>query len=286
MVLAWSQDRVGPICRTVEDCAMVFSVIHGADPKDNSTVTTPFNFDPNIKLASLRIGVDMNGTNGSNGAPKEFVDKLRELGMKPRDVGARPTVGGISDGQGGLNTEYASAFDDYVQRKAKEINLDLTTLSVPTQRGAPFPGANGETGVPADGMAPANWNPRFVGGRLVRGYEYLNQQRRRYVLISKWAEFMKDLDLFIGNPGADIAPNAQTGHPCTVVPYKFDVPQTGRPNTPATAGAAPAPAQPTLNPQPICAVIVGNLYNDDKILSVAHQFQVHDETVNRHPSLA
>jgi hypothetical protein len=104
------------------------------------------------------------------------------------------------------------------------------------------------------------------------------------VLISKWAEFMKDLDLFIGNPGADIAPNAQTGHPCAVLPYKFDVPQTGRPNTPPVAGAAPTPPQPVLNPQPICGVIVGNLYNDDKILSVAHQFQVHDDTVNRHPS--
>jgi Asp-tRNA(Asn)/Glu-tRNA(Gln) amidotransferase A subunit family amidase len=297
MVLAWSQDRVGPITRTVEDAAMVFSVIHGADPKDNSTVTTPFSFDPNIKLASLRIGVDMKGTNGTNGAPKEFVDRLQELGMKPVDIGARPTVPGISDGLGGLNTEYASAFDDYVQRKAKEIGLDLNTLTAPTQRGAAFPGAEGATGVPADAMAPANWNPRFVGGRLVRGYEYLNQQRRRYVLISKWAEFMKDLDMFIGNPNSDVAPNAQTGHPCAVVPYKFDVPQqfgggAGRAGgagaaTPPGAGATtPAPQPPALNAQPICAVIVGNLYNDDKILSVAHQFQVHDATVNRHPSLS
>ena len=281
MVLAWSQDRVGPICRTVEDCAMVFSVIHGSDPKDNSTVTTPFSFDPNIKLASLRIGVDLKGTTGTNGAPPEFIDKLKSLGMKPSDVGPRPVVGGISDGQGSLNTEYASAFDDYVQRKAKEIGLDLTTLALPTQRGAAFPGTDGATGVPADAMAPANWNPRFVGGRLVRGYEYLNAQRRRYVLISKWAEYMKDLDMFIGNPGADVAPNAQTGHPCAVVQYKFDVPQQGG----GGRGGAATPPPPPLNAQPICAVIVGNLYNDDKILSVAHQFQVHDDTVNKRPTL-
>jgi Asp-tRNA(Asn)/Glu-tRNA(Gln) amidotransferase A subunit family amidase len=281
MVLAWTQDRVGPICRTIEDCAMVFNVIHGTDPKDPSTVMTPFTFDPNIKLSSLRVGVDAR-------APKELVDKLRSLGMKTRDIGDRPTVPGISDGSGGLNTEYASAFDDYVQRKAKEIGLDLTTLVAPTTRGAPFPGANGETGVPADAMAPANWNPRFVGGRLVRGYEYLNQQRRRYVLISKWAEFMKDLDLFISASGADIAPNAQTGHPCAVVPYKFDVPQQGGGGR--GAGAAPGaasttPAPPPLNPQPICGVITGNLYNDDIILGVAHQFQTHDDTVNKHPAM-
>ncbi len=102
------------------------------------------------------------------------------------------------------------------------------------------------------------------------------------LLVAKWGEFMKDLDLFIGAPTADTSPNAQTGHPCAVLPYKFDVPVQrgggGRPAGAASAGTAaaavpPTPPQPKLNPQPICAVITGALYNDDKILSVAHQFQ-------------
>ncbi|MEO5816305.1 MAG: amidase [Gemmatimonadaceae bacterium] len=275
MVLAWSQDRVGPICRTVEDCAMVFNVIHGVDAKDPSTVMTPFTFDRNIKLASLRIGVDPN-------APKEFVDKLRELGMRPKDIGARPTVPGI--GQGGLNVEYAAAFDDYVQRKAKEIGLDLNTVVTPTTNNAPFPGT--APAEPTNAMSPANWNPRFVNGRTVKAFEFLQNQRRRYVLVTQWGEFMKDLDMFIGAPSADIAPNAQTGHPCAVVPYKFDVPvqQGGG----GRGGANPAPTTPPaapLNPQPICAVITGALYNDDKILSVAHQFQVHTDVVSKHPAL-
>jgi Asp-tRNA(Asn)/Glu-tRNA(Gln) amidotransferase A subunit family amidase len=276
MVLAWSQDRVGPICRSVEDCAMVFNVIHGVDAKDPSTVTTPFNFDRNIKLAKLRIGVDPL-------APKEFVDKLRELGMQPKDIGARPTVPGI--GGGGLNVEYAAAFDDFVQRKAKEIGLDLNSVVTPTTGGAPFPGA-GEA-APVTPMSPADWNPRFVNGRTVKAFEFMQNQRRRYVLITKWGEFMKDLDMFIGAPTADVAPNAQTGHPCAVVPYKFDVPaQQGGGG--GRGGAAPAPTTPApapLNPQPICAVITGALYNDDKILSVAHQFQTHNDVVSKHPTL-
>ncbi len=276
MVLAWSQDRVGPICRTIEDCAMVFNVIHGADAKDPSTVTTPFNFDRNIKLAKLRIGVDPF-------APKELVDKLRELGMRPKDVGARPTVGGI--GQGGLNVEYAAAFDDYVQRKAKEIGLDLNTVVTPTTNGAPFPGTG--TAEPTNAMSPANWNPRFVNGRTVKAFEFLQNQRRRYVLITKWGEYMKDLDMFIGLPTADVAPNAQTGHPCAVVQYKFDVPaqQGGGGGRGGAAPATPTPPATPLNPQPICAVITGALYNDDKILSVAHQFQVHNDVVSKHPAL-
>lgn len=277
MVLAWSQDRVGPICRTVEDCAMVFNVIHGADAKDPSTVTTPFNFDRGIKLAKLRVGVDPN-------APKELVDKLRELGMQPKDIGPRPTVPGI--GGGGLNVEYAAAFDDYVQRKAKEIGLDLNTVVTPTTGGAPFPGSG--QAAPTTAMSPADWNPRFVNGRTVKAFEFMQNQRRRYVLIAKWGEFMKDLDMFIGQPQADIAPNAQTGHPCVVVPYKFDVPAQQQGGGPRPAGAtapAPTPTPAPLNAQPICAVITGALYNDDQILSVAHQFQTHNDVVQKHPTL-
>ena len=277
MVLAWSQDRVGPLCRTIEDCAMVFNAIHGVDEKDPSTVMTPFTFDRHVKLASLRIGVDPS-------APKELVDKLKELGMRPKDIGARPTVPGV--GGGGLNVEYAAAFDEYVQRKAKEIGLDLNTVITPTTGGAPFPGTMPPPAGPPSPMAPADWNPRFVNGRTVKAFEFLQNQRRRYVLVTRWAEFMKDLDLFIGAPQADVAPNAQTGHPCAVVPYKFAVPVVPQGGGGAGAPPAPPPAAATpLNPQPICAVITGALYRDDAVLSVAHQFQIHTDVSQKHPSL-
>ncbi len=278
MVLAWSQDRVGPICRTVEDCATVFNVIHGADEKDPSTITTPFNFDRSIALASLRIGVDAN-------APKEFVDKLKELGMTPKEIGARPTVAGV--GQGSLNVEYAAAFDSYVLRKAKEIGLDLNALPEPPRAGttpATPPAPTTPPAAPVSPMAPADWNPRFVNGRTVRAFDYVQNQRRRYMLVSAWGDFMKDLDMFIGNPFADVAPNAQTGHPCVVVPYKMDVPVQQQGGAARPAGA-PAPAPLDLKPQPICAVIVGALYNDDRILSVAHQFQSHTDVHMKRPAL-
>jgi Asp-tRNA(Asn)/Glu-tRNA(Gln) amidotransferase A subunit family amidase len=272
MVLSWSQDRVGPIVRTSEDAAMVFNIIHGVDEKDPSTVTMPFQFNRAIDIGALRIGVD-------DKAPAELVDKLRELGMKPVTIGPRPTVPGIG-GSGGLDVEYAAAFDSYVQTKAKEIGLDLNNL--PPLPPAPARGAeNTRPAAPSNPMAPADWNPRFVNGRRIPGFEFLQTERRRYVLITKWAEFFKDLDMYIGSPFADVGANAQTGHPSAVLPYKFGVPQPfgGRP------GAPPPPAAPPLNPQPICGQIIGNLYNDDLILSVAHQFQIHDDTVRRHPTL-
>ena len=284
MVLAWSQDRVGPITRTVEDAAMVFNAIHGVDEKDPSTVTTPFNFDRKIALASLRVGVDPN-------APKEFVEKLKQLGMQPKDVGPRPTVGG--SGGGGLGVEDAAAFDYYVQIKAKEIGLDLNNLPENFGRGGgggrggrgggggrPDSAAAGPPAPPPNPMAPADWNPRFVSGRTTRGFEFIQSQRRRYILIAKWADYMKDLDMFIASPSGDVGANSQTGHPCAVVQYKFDVPAQGG----GRGGAAAAPPL-DLKPQPICATIIGNLYNDDKILSVAHQYQINTDVHLKHPSL-
>jgi hypothetical protein len=310
MVLAWSQDRVGPLCRTIEDCAMVFNTIHGVDPKDPGTVTTPFHFEPNIKLASVRIGVDAQ-------APKEFVDKLTELGAKPKPIGARPQMQG-----GGLGVESAAAFDEYVHMKAKELGVDLATLPEPPQgRGGGFGGGGGggglgRGGAPGDsttlagraGGAPDSTNGRrgggggggrgdpgnptgmaalnrWTGGRFPRAFDFVQAQRRRYELISKMQELLKDFDMYVpGAGGWDVGLHAQTGHPCTVVPYKFEPQQPGR----GGRGGAPVDStQPpiTYNPQPICAVIAGNLYNDDRILSVAHQYQIHTDWHTKHPKL-
>ncbi len=272
MVLAWSMDRVGPICRTIEDCAMVFNAVHGVDEQDPSTVMAPFQFDRALKLSTLRVGVDPN-------APKELVDQLKAIGIVPKEIGARPTVAGSGSG---LNVEYAAAFDEYVQRKAKEIGLDLTKLPEPGVRPDSAAVRAAAATAAANPMAPADWNPRFVNGRTVRGFDFLQQQRRRYMLVAKWGEFMKDLDMFVGSPTADVGPNAQTGHPCAVVPYKFDVPQQFRGTAPAGA-----PAQPPLElkAQPICGVIVGGLFHDDLILSVAHQLQEHNRLHLKRPEL-
>jgi Asp-tRNA(Asn)/Glu-tRNA(Gln) amidotransferase A subunit family amidase len=284
MTLAWSHDRVGPMCRNAEDCAMVFSVIHGVDPKDNSTVTMPFEFDRNIKLSSLRIGFDP-------GAPAELVATLRELGANPTQIGARPPLSAMNGigflAGGGLTVESGAAFDAYVVGKAKEIGLDLSNLpDTPPQAGGSGLGGGGgaPAGAPPNPLAFADWNPRFVAGRGVRVLDWIQLQRRRYAYTVAWQDFMKDLDLFVGQPFADVVPNAQTGHPCAVLPYAFAVPQ--QPAFPAPAGSTAATPQPALNPQPICGVITGNLYTDDIILSVAHQIQKSSDWHSRRPNIS
>jgi hypothetical protein len=143
---------------------------------------------------------------------------------------------------------------------------------------------------------------RWTNGRWPRAFDWVNQQRRRHALISQMAELLKDLDMYVPGGGYDVGLHAQTGHPCAVVPYKFEAPAAagrgggagragraaGAAGDPAAAGreAAP-PAQPAEpgKPQPICAVIAGNVYNDDKILSVAHQYQINTAWHLKRPSI-
>ncbi len=105
MVLSWSMDKIGPMCRTIEDCALVFNTIHGADEKDPATLTAPFDFERAPDLSALRIGF-------TEDAPEAFVDKLRELGADPIPMVELPDGNSNS-----LGVESAAAFDFWVSTR-------------------------------------------------------------------------------------------------------------------------------------------------------------------------
>ncbi len=314
MVLAWSQDRVGPLTRTAEDAAMVFNVIHGADEKDPGSITMPFHFNGNIDLASLRIGVRRQNQPAPDANFATFVEKLKALGAKPKDIGDPPTVAGSRDG---LSEESAAAFDSYVQFKAKELGMDMTAVLAAygtSGRGgrggrgggagggpdsAAADGRGGRAGVAVAPAAPANNGQlnRWVPGRIPTAMDFIQAQRRRQMLIVAWQEYLKDTDVYVG--ASDTNVHAATGHPAVVVPIGFGI-RTGGRGGGSGAGAAgggrggrgadsaAAPASPPvpLNPQPICAQIAGNLYLDDVIVSVAHKYQVNTAWHLEHPKLA
>ena len=278
MVLAWSMDKVGPMCRTVEDAAMVFNTIHGADEKDPATVTAPFHFDRKIDLSKLRIGYDVGSGNAQNpGAPQAVVDKLRELGAKPVAMPARPSSQGIS----GLGVESAAAFDSYIATLPPQY-VD-SVLAATGRRGGGAPGAatpgaaapgaatpdtSGRRGGgggrgPASDDSPASAVSRFGRGRTTPAIDFMQAQRRRYILIHEMAAVMKDFDMYISGNG-DVGLTNQTGHPAVVFPYRM------------TEGA---------NSQPQCTTIIGALFSDDLILSVAHAYQKATTWHEQHPKL-
>ena len=187
MVLSWSMDKTGPMCRSALDCALVFNAIHGADEKDPASLTVPFRFDPALDLAALRIGY-------AEDAPESFLDQLRALGADPRPMPAIPV--GRSNA---LSVESAAAFDFHVAADGEPQPLpDDLDEGQRRRRG------------------------RFRAGRDVSALEFVQSQRRRMILMKRMAEVMDEFDLFASGSGL-VGLTNQTGHPAVVVPYDFGV---------------------------------------------------------------
>jgi Asp-tRNA(Asn)/Glu-tRNA(Gln) amidotransferase A subunit family amidase len=236
MVLAWSMDKVGPICRTIEDCALVFNAIHGADPKDPATLTSPFQWQRDAALSRFRIGYDER-------APEAFVETLRELGAAPVPMPDRPDSRGISQ----LGVESAAAFEEYVNSLPPEPDPE------------PADTAGGRGGRGGGGGSRG----RFTRGRETSALEFLQSHRRRHLLMLEMAELMEDFDMYVAG-GGDVGLTNQTGHPAAVLPYTF-------------GGDEPH--------QPRCTTIIGNLFADDHILTVAHAYQRVTDWHTRQPTL-
>src|SRR4029078_7754144 len=79
MQLCWSLDKIGPICRNVDDCGLVLAAIHGADPRDTASVDRPYVWPSSREVSTIRVG---DVTNGAADDKCEDLQVLRELGVK------------------------------------------------------------------------------------------------------------------------------------------------------------------------------------------------------------
>jgi Asp-tRNA(Asn)/Glu-tRNA(Gln) amidotransferase A subunit family amidase len=294
MFLSWTQDKVGPMCRNAEDVALVFAVYHGADEKDPSTITMPFEFDRNIDLKKVRIGFDST-------APQALIDELRKMGADLKPIGARP-----AQNPSMLNAEGAAAFEFMVAPKLSDGSIPFpeptkdpilrareaaaaAAAATPGDtagrggrggRGGGRGGGGGGAGAPAvAGGPPPGANTlnalrgRFTNGRTAINIDFVQAQRHRLRVMHEMAAIMKDFDMYVVG-GGDTGLTNQTGHPAVVFPYSFGVP-AGQGGQPAADG----------KPQPICVTVVGQLFADDKLLSVAHAFQKRTDFHARRPTI-
>jgi Asp-tRNA(Asn)/Glu-tRNA(Gln) amidotransferase A subunit family amidase len=198
MTLSWSMDKVGPLCRTVEDCAIVFNAIYGPDGLDQTLYDFPFNYDPRINLKRLRIGYLKKDFDREKDERKSnddtTLEKLRALGAKliPIELPDYP-VANISFV---LSTEGAAAFDD-LTRSGRD---DLLKQQ--------------ESGA---------WPNTFRRKRFIPAVEYLQAQRIRQLLIQDTARVFDKVDLFVAPSfmGKSLLLSNLTGHPCVVLPNGF-----------------------------------------------------------------
>ena len=202
MTLSWSLDKVGPICRSAEDAAVVFNYIHGTDGYDMSAVNKPFNYKSNTDIKKLKVAYAKNyfdKITDTSRSEWKVLEAYKKMGVELIPVNF-PDSGvynfNIMDIV--ISAECAAAFDEFTRN-----NIDDEM----TQQGK------------------FDWPNSFRVSRLMSAVEYINANRHRYLLMQKVNEVMNTIDVMIcptrgsGNQGAI---TNLTGHPVVCMPTGFD----------------------------------------------------------------
>ncbi len=186
MAVSWTMDKIGPMCRTLEDCALVFSAIHGADPMDASAVSRPFQFDGKVDFKKLKLGVIKGQNEVDMNAP--HLKALAGLGANLTPVTIDPFA---QDALVILGVEAAVAFDEFTRTDA----IDKLTNSA--------------------------WPATYRSNRFVPAVEYLRAQQARKLLMHKFEEQFGDYDALVttGIGNATIRTTNLTGHPQVIFRY-------------------------------------------------------------------
>lgn len=207
MTLSWSLDKVGPICRSAEDAATVFSFIHGTDGKDESAVNRSFNLSNKSGIKNLRIGYAKNHFERLDSNSQEWgvIKAFREQGIEVQpmylpdtDVYKFDIIGLV------IGAEAAAAFDEFTR-----VGLDDQMTR----------------------QTRYDWPNYFRVSRLIPAVEYVNANRHRSVLMQKMNQAMQEYDVIItpsfGN--RQLAITNLTGHPALCMPIGFT--KQGTPNS-------------------------------------------------------
>ena len=200
MTLSWTMDKIGPMCRSAEDCALVFNAIYGPDGRDDTVVDAPFTWDRRFDPGALRAGYVEEEFRrppfaGLAGRPeaaaralegqRAALDDLRRAGLalEPVELPAFPAEALRVI----LNAEAAAAFDDLTRSGGIDQLTD---------------------------QGPDAWPNVFRASRFIPAVEYLRAQRARTLLGRELDALMRRFDLIVTPAlSASLTMTNMTGHP-------------------------------------------------------------------------
>ena len=206
MTVAWSWDKVTPLCRSAEDCAIVFNAIYGPDGKDNTIYDLPFNWDPDIDIRNLRIG---------------YRTQFFEGALMPGDTQFRSAV----------RRESRKVLDFFRDLGFDLVPLDFDNLPLPAVGFTMMC----ENAASADEMfrdrvgdlvEDQRWPTYWRRYRFISAVDYLQAARYRSQVIEELNAAMQDIDVYIEITWTSCYLTNATGHPLVVVSCGF---YNGRP---------------------------------------------------------
>lgn len=254
MTLSWSMDKLGPIARNVQDCALIFDAIEGRDWLDPTVVDRPFSWPLERDPRSMRVG---------------YVAELFE----------RDRTEGVTDPVERTRAEEWQRFDLRTLETLKELGIELVPIELPND----IPVAplsfilTAEAATAFDDLTRSGQDDRLVRqianawpnvfrqGQFVPAVEYLRANRLRWQLMQQMEQKLGRIDVYVcpSFGGDNLLMTNLTGHPCVVVPNGFREDDG-------------TPTSITFN---------GRLYGEAELLTVAHAYQNATDYHLQHPPM-
>lgn len=244
MTLSWSLDKIGPMCRSAVDCALVFDAIRGQDPEDPSTVSVPLEVGTERDWGSIRVGYlksafDRDSTATGDNA-RTALEVFREMGVQVDSVALPdgPSWGGVISTI--IRGESGAVFDQLLQ---ENLDDELYWQSSSSRANS------------------------LRQSRFIPAAEYIQANRHRGLLIARMDSLFQHFDLILTPSGADGSVTNLTGHPVITMKSGYRSP-ADRPEVRLPTGVA----------------LVGRLYNEGLLLDATIEYQRRTEFHNEHPN--
>jgi Asp-tRNA(Asn)/Glu-tRNA(Gln) amidotransferase A subunit family amidase len=227
MALSWTMDKLGPIARAAEDCAMVLNVIHGPDGKDTSVVSAQFRWDPNLNVKKLRVGY----LKSEFDEPKPFKPEpapASETADEKKHREKREAEQRASHARRVYDRRYDMAALD----KLRSMGIDLIPVELPKlPYDAMTPLLTAEAAAAFDELTlsgrdkllteqgPYDWPNDFRVSRFYPAVDYIQANRARTLAVQQVSALFEKVDIIVAPSGGEqLVTTNLTGHPALIVP--------------------------------------------------------------------
>ena len=290
MALSWTMDKLGPICRRVEDCALVLDAIHGPDGHDRTVHDAAFNWDADLDWKKLRVGYLKNDFEPAPASDQPATTE--EPAATPEEQKKRDDQKKRREFQR-ARREYDKRFNDAALVKLREMGVTLIPVEMPkfpyqamvamlvAESAAAF---DDLTRSGRDKLLTAqrdfDWPNTFRTARFIPAVEYIQASRARKLAMEAVAKVFEGVDVIVTpTESQQLVITNLTGHPSVIMPNGFrgdDAPKypIDDPSEFQNSGGPGTPSSLTF---------LGNLYGEAKLLAFARAYQEATGFHRQHP---
>ncbi|HEX6495285.1 MAG TPA: amidase [Acidobacteriaceae bacterium] len=290
MALSWTMDKLGPLCRAVEDCAIVLDAIHGPDGKDLATRDASFSWNADFDWRTLRVGYlkdafELEHPEEATKPPasETEIEKAKRLKSERDRAAAR------------ARRAYDRRYEQAALEKLRAMGVDLKAVALPKlPYGDMSPLLTAEAAAAFDELTMSgrdkllteqsadDWPNLFRVSRFYPAVEYIQANRARTLAIQQMATLFQQVDVIVTPSGGDqlVATNL-TGHPAVILPNGIR--------------GEDAPVPPKVDDgdddsiggpgTPVSLTFLGGLYQDAKLCAFARAYQEATGFQKLHPKL-